>query len=121
MDKLKVLYVDDEELNLQLFEINLSEIFNVITADSGEHGLEIILKEKDIAVVVSDMKMPSMNGIEFIKKAKEVDPTIQYYILTGFEITEEIRDALKTGLIKKYFRKPFDLDIIKGELLNAIK
>jgi two-component system response regulator (stage 0 sporulation protein F) len=66
-----ILYVDDEQVNLRIFEINFRKRYNVITAVSGEQGLEKLEENGDIIVVVSDMKMPGMNGIEFIKKARE--------------------------------------------------
>jgi YesN/AraC family two-component response regulator len=67
------------------------------------------------------MKMPKMNGIEFIKKAKEKYSAVKFYILTGFEITEEIQHALVNGLIMKYFRKPYDLNDIAVEISRTLK
>ena len=118
--KSKILYVDDEIINLQLFEINFSDKYHVLKAESGIQGLEVLENNQNILVVISDMKMPIMNGIEFITKAKEKFPDIKFYILTGFEITEEIQVALKKKLILKYFRKPFDMDEINSSLEEAI-
>ena len=106
--KTKILYVDDEYINLQLFQINFSKKYDVLIAENGLVGLELIEKNKDLAIVISDMKMPHLNGVEFITKAKTKYPDIKYYILTGFEITSEIKNALDSGLILKYFSKPFD-------------
>ena len=74
--RVKILYVDDEIINLQLFEINFSKNYNVIIADNGFSGLEILENNPDISVVISDMKMPNMNGLEFIKKAKSSNPLL---------------------------------------------
>jgi two-component system response regulator (stage 0 sporulation protein F) len=71
-----LLYVDDEPLNLRLFEVNFRKKFTIRTALSGEAGLDILCREPSIPVVITDMKMPGMNGIEFIKKAKEQFPEI---------------------------------------------
>jgi YesN/AraC family two-component response regulator len=79
-----LLYVDDEPLNLMLFEINFKKKFIVKTAMSGESGLVILNREPAIQVVITDMKMPGMNGIEFIIKAKEHFPEIVFFILTGY-------------------------------------
>lgn len=114
--KIKVLYVDDEQINTQLFEINFAEKYDVYTVSSGAEGLSILEKEPNIIVVISDMKMPELNGIEFIKKAKERFPSIKYYILTGYEITPEIQESLNNGLIHKYFRKPFNIKSIEAEV-----
>jgi DNA-binding NtrC family response regulator len=119
-DKHKILYVDDESINLELFEINFSKKYTVLVAENGIKGLEVLADNPDILVVVSDMKMPHMNGIEFIKKAKEKHPAIKFYILTGFEITEEIHEAIKSKLIIKYFRKPFNIKEMDSSITEAI-
>lgn len=117
-NKFKVLYVDDEEINLLIFKINLSKKYYVIIAENGPSALSYLETNPDVSVVISDMKMPSMNGIEFIKKARSKYPSISYYILTGFEITSEIHDALNTGLIKKCFRKPFNLNEVDSVITS---
>ena len=119
-EKVKILYVDDEYINLRLFEINLSKKYDVTIVDSGSKGLEVLAKNKDIKIVVSDMKMPKMNGIEFIEAAKKQHSTISYFILTGFEITDEIQKALDSGLIRKYFRKPFNPNEIHSEIDKTV-
>ena len=114
-----LLYVDDETINLTLFELNFKKKYKVLTAESGDEGLEKLSADDDIIVVISDMKMPGMNGVEFIKKARENYKNIAYFILTGFDINEEIADALNDNLIHKYFRKPFDMKEI-DEAINAV-
>jgi response regulator RpfG family c-di-GMP phosphodiesterase len=115
-----LLYVDDEPLNLMLFEINFKKKFNVKTALSGESGLDILSSVPSIQVVITDMKMPGMSGIEFIKKAKEQFPEIVFFILTGYEITKEIIHALEEKLIYKYFKKPFLLKEMETAILEAL-
>ncbi|HRW63962.1 MAG TPA: response regulator, partial [Bacteroidales bacterium] len=119
-EKITLLYVDDEPMNLKLFEINFRKKFNVLTAESGNEGLEILKSNAEIIIVISDMKMPGMNGIEFIRKAKIDFPKIRYFILTGFDITEEIADALNERLIHKYFRKPFNIREIEESIMEFL-
>lgn len=116
-----LLYVDDEPLNLTLFEINFQKKYAIRTALSGEKGLDILRSEPSIAVVISDMKMPGMNGIEFIRKAKENFPEIVFFILTGYEITEEITRALEEKLIHKYFKKPFLMKDMETAILEVLE
>ena len=104
-----ILYIDDEPINLMLFEVNFAEKFKVITGLSGTEGLELLKNNDDIHFVVSDMKMPGMNGVEFIRKAYSKYPHIKYVILTGYEILPEIETALDEGIIQKYFSKPLDI------------
>lgn len=123
MQKLiKVLYVDDEPINLLLFENLFRKKFVVKQAKSGFEGLEVLADNPDIKVVVSDMNMPGMSGLEFIQKAKTDYPCIRFFVLTGYEITNEITRAMDTGLISRYFRKPFNTKeietSIREEFLN---
>ncbi len=120
MKKVKILYIDDEIINLQLFEIIFSDKYKVLIGESGEEGLEILDNHPDTTVIISDMKMPKMNGIEFIKKAKMKYPNKNYFILTGFEITSEIQNALDSKLIIEYFNKPFDINKIEKTIEEVI-
>lgn len=116
MSNTKVLYVDDESINLKLFDAVLKRKFEILTAENGITGLDILKENSDIQVVISDMKMPVMNGITFIHQAREIWPQINYYILTGFEITDQMQDALDNGVIRKYFKKPVNLNEISEEI-----
>jgi response regulator RpfG family c-di-GMP phosphodiesterase len=119
-NKISVLYVDDEPINLKLFELNFKSKFNVVTALSGDQGLGILASNNSIPVVISDMRMPKMSGLEFIAAAKVAYPTIVFFILTGFDITDEINRALSSKLINKYFRKPFDFREIEAAIVNIV-
>ena len=109
MAKTKILYIDDEEINLRLFKINLGKKYDVIPSSSGQEGIKILEECDDIPIVVTDVRMPHMSGIEFIKTARELHPTLVFFILSGHDITEEIENLVELGVIKKYFRKPFNL------------
>jgi two-component system, response regulator, stage 0 sporulation protein F len=118
---IKILYVDDESINLLLFHHTFKKKYDVLTAESGFKGLELLSDNSDTKVIISDMKMPGMDGIEFIKEAKRLYPFIIFYILTGYEITPEIQDALDTGLINGYFQKPFKMKDIEDTILGNIE
>jgi two-component system response regulator (stage 0 sporulation protein F) len=120
-EKTTLLYVDDEPINLTLFTINFKNKFRVITTESGIDGLAKLNLYPEIAVVISDMKMPGMSGIEFIEAAKKKFPDVTYFILTGFDITEEIAEAMKKGIINKYFRKPFNMKEVEESIIEAQK
>lgn len=120
MDKTRILYIDDEELNLQLFEINFQEEYHVITGFSGEEGLSLLESNPDIKVVISDMRMPNMNGMEFIRIANEKFKGKVFFILTGYGITEEMEKSIESGLIKNYFMKPFKIQEIRDSIEDAI-
>ena len=120
--KITILYVDDEEANLFIFEKMFEKKYHVITAHSGREGLQKLEGHStEIIVVISDMRMPAMNGVEFIREAKNSYSNIAYFILTGFDFNDEIEDALKTQLIQKFFTKPFDMHEIENAISEAIK
>ena len=117
--KLKILYVDDEEINLKLFKLNFSKKFDVLMASDGYKGLEVLAHNRDIKVVVSDMRMPGLTGLEFIEEAKQDYDHILFFILTGYDISEAIKEALESDRIKGYFQKPVRMKEIEATILQA--
>jgi response regulator RpfG family c-di-GMP phosphodiesterase len=118
-NNISVLYVDDEEPNLFLFKITFQDRYHVYTAKSANEGLNLLdEKSNEISVVISDMHMPMMNGVQFVKKAKERFENLDYFILTGFEFNEEIERALQEGLIKKCLTKPYDSSQLEKAFLE---
>lgn len=116
--KITILYVDDEEINLMLLSKNFSRRnFEVITALSGEEGLKKLNEIKNIKFIISDMRMPRMNGLEFIKKVRLTYPEVICFILTGFEYSEEIEEAIDKNIVNQYFCKPFEID----EMINVMQ
>lgn len=108
----KVLYIDDENPNLLLFKLTFRNEFEVITASSGREGLRMLEEEPEISVVISDMRMPEMNGLEFISEARKNRKDVTYCLLTGYGNTEEIESAVESRIINYCFRKPFNREEI---------
>jgi response regulator RpfG family c-di-GMP phosphodiesterase len=115
-----ILYVDDEPINLEMFKMNISNHFKVLTSESAIGGLEILQKYPDIKVIISDMRMPQMNGIEFIKEVRKINKIISCFILTGYGINDEIQKALESGLIISYFQKPFNMRDIETKISEVL-
>ena len=116
-----ILYVDDEEINLFLFQHQFKAKYNVLVASSPLQGLEILQNNSDdIIVVISDMRMPKMNGLEFISQAKEKYNKLFYFILTAFDYDDDINAALEEKLIHKFFSKPFDFDEIDKAIQDLV-
>jgi two-component system, response regulator, stage 0 sporulation protein F len=113
----KILYVDDEEGNLYLFEIQMEEFFSVSTEMSGAEALKKLNEENgDFDFIVSDIKMPQMDGFEFLEKAQALFPNIPRYILTAHYKNDQIENALNTGLILNWFQKPLNPEKFIEEL-----
>ena len=79
----KILCVDDEESILKGFQLNLRNKFELHLASDGQEGLELFQKEGGFAVVLSDMRMPRMNGAEMLSRIKQIDDEVVTVLLTG--------------------------------------
>lgn len=118
-DTNNVLYVDDEENNLNSFRAALRRNYNIFTAKSGEEGIEILAKN-DIHVVVTDQRMPNMTGVQFLQHIPSDLDNIRI-ILTGFTDMESIIEAINTGQVYHYITKPWDKDELKMTIDNALE
>jgi response regulator RpfG family c-di-GMP phosphodiesterase len=109
----KILFVDDEENVLRaLKRIFMDEDIEVVTACSGQSGLEII-KDTEFAVIVSDQKMPEMSGSEFLEKTREVSPDSMRIVLTGYADIGATINAINRGGAYRYITKPWnDTDLV---------
>jgi two-component system, response regulator, stage 0 sporulation protein F len=114
-----ILYVDDEPLNLELFVLNFEDKYTILTADSPFVGLEVISLHPYVSIVISDMMMPHMNGLDFIKCVRELQPNMVCFILTGFDLSQELMEALNNRIISKYLCKPFDVKAIEKAIAEA--
>jgi len=111
--KRTVLYVDDEPNNLLLFRAAFRKKYEVITTESAKEGLDKLGSYPEIELVISDMKMPDMSGVSFVKEARNKNFEKFYFILSGFDFNEEIEAALADKLIDRSFKKPFSLEEIQ--------
>jgi len=110
MEKKTVLFVDDEEKILKSLERGLlDEPYNSLFANSGKEALEI-LKENDVHVLVTDMRMPEMRGLELLKIVKKDYPHIVRMVLSGYTQITTLLTAINQGEIYKYITKPWKLE-----------
>ncbi len=119
-EKPKVLYVDDLPLNLKLFEATFRQDYEItITQYPGE--VMGILEEKEIQVVISDQRMPEMNGTELLEMIAKKYPNIRRFLLTAFTDTETVIEAVNKGRIHGYLRKPLQTDEIRRSLTSSME
>jgi response regulator RpfG family c-di-GMP phosphodiesterase len=116
--RVKLLFVDDEPINLMLFETCFGDSYSVITATSGDEGLTVLANQTGISIVFTDMKMPGMNGVEFAQKAKAMYPEISFFILTGYGLTDPIKEAIDAKIIVDCLFKPFDIEEVERAITN---
>jgi signal transduction histidine kinase len=110
-----VLYVDDERANRIVFEQSLSE-FNLRTVADGKSALAV-LDEHDVAVLVTDMRMPGMSGEELLRIAKEKHPQTIRMVVTAYSDVDPILRAINEGLVARYIIKPWE----RAELVQVLR
>jgi CheY-like chemotaxis protein len=117
--KLKILVVDDEPDNLDLLYRTFRRDFHVLKADSGMNALQMLAAEGEVAVIISDQRMPEMKGTEFLSKTVPQFPDTVRIILTGFTDIEDLVEAINAGQVYKYITKPWDPGELKAVVQRA--
>ncbi|MCD6505305.1 diguanylate cyclase [Candidatus Poribacteria bacterium] len=115
----RILVVDDDKLVLQLFIETLSEEgYNVDGASSGTEALDL-LRRNQYEVILTDLKLPEMSGIEILKKAKSKDPNVEVIIITAYGTIDLIVEAVREGAYD-FIVKPAELSRISLAVKNAL-
>jgi len=112
-----LLVVDDEEGPRQSVRIIFKEEYTVLLANSGEQAVELA-RRHPVSVVVSDILMTGMSGIDLLKELKDIDPAIEVIMLTAYETIETARQALRYGACD-YLNKPFDVQSMRAAVARA--
>ena len=119
-EKPTLLFVDDEQNILSsLRRLFRAEGYNIFLANSGAEGLEV-LRQENINLVISDMRMPEMNGAEFLEKVAKEWPKVTRILLTGYSEVSATIDAINKGNIYKYISKPWEDNDIKLTVRHAL-
>jgi two-component system response regulator PilR (NtrC family) len=120
MEKKKVLVVDDEQDVRETLESVLQKIdYDSVTAANGEEALDIIRNQK-VDIVLSDLYMPVMNGIELLKRVKSEKKNIIFLMITAHPTIETAVDAIKKGAYD-YLTKPFHIEEVRIKLNRALE
>ncbi len=118
--KPRILVVDDEESIREFLEIMLKkEGYEVTCAEDGQRAMDVLTK-KSFDLVISDLQMPNVTGIELLKHTKDNYPDLQFMMITAFGTTETAVDAMKMGAYD-YVTKPFKLDEVRLNIANALR
>ncbi len=115
-----VLYVDDEVDNLRIFELTFRRDFTVLTAQSAREGLEL-LSQHPVAVVLSDQKMPGIEGVEFLRRVRELDSRAVRILVTAYGDAQILGDAINDGNIYRYLAKPWEPEDMRLTVQRAIE
>lgn len=119
MDKPKLLFLDDEVDNLDAMERLLRKRFNVFKASTPQEAFAHLDQNPDIAIIISDQRMPLITGTEFLEKSILTHPESIRILLTGYTDIESVIEAINKGQIYKYITKPWDPVDLQKNLENA--
>jgi response regulator RpfG family c-di-GMP phosphodiesterase len=116
----KILIVDDEPANLRLLERLFRRDFNVMTATSGGEALEL-LGQHDVALLITDQRMPGMTGIKLLKSTVGIRPHMVRIMLTGYTDVSALVEAINCGHVYKYVTKPWNNDELRLTVERALE
>jgi DNA-binding NtrC family response regulator len=116
----KVLIVDDEPANLRSLVRLFRDEYDVFAAASGAEALEL-LKQHDVAVLITDQRMPAMTGIELLKNTIPLRPRMVRIILTGYTDVDALVEAINCGQVYRYVTKPWGNDDLKQTVRRALE
>lgn len=116
----KLLIVDDELANLRLLERLFRRDYHCLTASSGAEAIKL-LEQHDVAIVITDQRMPEMTGIELLRQTADLRPHMVRILLTGYMDVDALVEALNSGLVNTYLSKPWSNEDLKRRVVSAIQ
>lgn len=118
MNDKKILIVDDQfGIRILLTEILQSDGYTLFQASNGMQALEIV-EEHEPDLVLLDMKIPGMDGLEILRRIKEIKPATEVMMMTAYGELNMIKEAMRLGA-QKHFIKPFDIDEVRKEIRES--
>lgn len=118
--KITILYVDDEENNLQAFKATFRREYKIFLAISAEAGREV-LKNHEIDIIITDQRMPDETGVEFLASIIPIYPDPIRILLTGYTDVQAVIDAINMGQVYHYLTKPWEADYLRTVIKNAFE
>lgn len=121
-EPIRILCIDDEQNVLRsLKRLFLDDPYEVLTAPSGAEGLLILAQSETVPVVISDYRMPGMNGVEFLSEVRKRWPETVRIVLSGYADTGAIVSAINEGQIYRFVAKPWNDDELRVTVANALE
>ncbi|MGB0423652.1 MAG: response regulator [Flavobacteriales bacterium] len=117
--KATILYLDDDNQNLDSFKANLRDTYVVLTANNPVEAYNLV-HENDIQMVITDQRMPSMSGSEFLETMAKEFPNIQRVLLTGVADWKSVVEAVNKGKVSKIVTKPFNFSELKKMISEGL-
>lgn len=114
----KVLYVDDQAGNIVVFKASFKKQVDIVTANSGEQGLEVIQRE-EIPVVISDQRMDGMSGSQFLGEVRKISPDTVRMLVTAYTNFDDAVAAINDGQVARFIMKPWEPQDVLAAILSG--
>ena len=122
VEDVTILCVDDEANVLKsLRRLFLAEEYEILTAESGKEGIALLEQHQPVQVVISDYRMPEMDGVAFLKRVHERWPETIRIVLSGYADTAAVVAAINEGQVYKFIPKPWNDEELKGTIAKAVE
>jgi two-component system, NtrC family, sensor kinase len=121
-ERIRILFVDDERNVLRSLERTfMDEEYEILTAPSGAEGLSLLQEVTPVQVVISDYRMPQMNGVDFLREVCRLWPDTVRIVLSGYADTAVVISAINEGEVYKFIPKPWNDDELRIAIINALE
>lgn len=119
--KIKILYVDDEDINLRIFKNVFRREFEIHVASSAKEALDY-LENNDVEVILTDQRMPNMTGVEFLEQVTKryPIPLPSRLIVSGYSSPEVVKEAFDKFHLFQFISKPWDKQELQNQIINSI-
>ena len=121
MNRPRLLFIDDEEINRSNFLETFGDEYEILLAGSGEEALEIMARESTLALILSDQRMPGISGAEVLAQARELAPKAERIMITGYSEPDDIMAAINQGQVYRYILKPWTSGELRIAIIHAVE
>jgi signal transduction histidine kinase len=115
-----ILYVDDDESNLVVFQAACGRDFKIVTANSGQQALELMARQQ-FALLIADQRMPGMSGVEVLEHARTEWPEVVRILITAYSDFHDATAAINRGQVQRFLRKPWVMEELRANLAEALQ
>lgn len=117
----RILYIDDEEINLTNFKHTFEGEYEILTATDGASGLELLKQINEVALVITDQRMPGMSGFEVLQAVNGLYPDTVRMVITAYSDVEYLVNAINRGHVYRYIFKPWDELELRTSVKQAVE
>jgi two-component system NtrC family sensor kinase len=115
-----ILYVDDDESNLVVFQAACGRDFNVLTTTHGAKALEL-MQSQEPALLIADQRMPGMSGVELLERTRTEFPDVMRILITAYSDFHDATAAINRGHVHRFLRKPWVVEELRANLTEALQ